>query len=85
TGYLRRKLLSYRQALEIQTRAESLLGGAEYEVASNTVLALVRDSTCSAYDCEFVALAMQLNTSLVTMDRVLLRTFPNCTRPLTGV
>lgn len=37
---------------------------------------LVRDSDCSAYDCEFIALAMKLNTNLVTEDKKLLRAFP---------
>jgi predicted nucleic acid-binding protein len=40
------------------------------------VLELVRDSDCSAYDCEFVALATKLDAKLVTMDRKLLRAFP---------
>jgi len=79
---LRRKLLSFDHAIEIQSEAESLLLGAEYEIESARVLALARDSACSAYDCEFIALAMKLNSRLVTMDRALLRAFPNCTRPL---
>jgi predicted nucleic acid-binding protein len=82
TGYLRRKLLAFDHAIKIQREAESLLLGAEYEIESERVLALARDSTCSAYDCEFVALAMKLNARLVTMDRALLRAFPNCTQPL---
>jgi predicted nucleic acid-binding protein len=40
------------------------------------VLELVRDSDCSAYDCEFVALTMKLGAKLVTMDARLLRAFP---------
>jgi predicted nucleic acid-binding protein len=40
------------------------------------VLELVRDSDCSAYDCEFIALAIKLDVKLVTMDKKLLRTFP---------
>jgi len=56
---------------------ESLLAGAEYEVDSLGVFELVRDSACSAYDCEFVALAVRLDTHLVTMDKQLLRAFPN--------
>ena len=82
TGYLRLKLLSFDHAIKIQREAESLLLGAEYEIESERALALARDSTCSAYDCEFVALAMKLNSRLVTMDRALLRAFPNCTQPL---
>ena len=75
-GYLRRKAISFEQAVSLQREAESLLQGAEYEVESSAVLELVRDSDCSAYDCEFVALAMKLDTKLVTMDRKLLRAFP---------
>ena len=85
TGYLRRKSLSYEQAVDIQGEAESLLAGAEYEIDSAAVLALARDTTCSAYDCEFVALAMKLDTTLVTMDRALLRAFPSCTTALPAI
>lgn len=75
-GYLRRASLSFEQALGIQREAEDLLAGAEYEVDSLRVLQLVRDSDCSAYDCEFIALAETLGTRLVTMDAKLLRAFP---------
>jgi predicted nucleic acid-binding protein len=75
-GYMRRKTISFEQANRVQREAESLLEGAEFEVESITVLELVRDSDCSAYDCEFIALAMKLDTKLVTMDKKLLRAFP---------
>ena len=42
-------------------RAEALLIGREYEMDFYDVLALVRKSDCSAYDCEFVALAVRLD------------------------
>lgn len=76
-GYVRRKDISFEQAVSLQSEAESLLAGCEFEIESRTVLELVRDSDCSAYDCEFIALAMKLNTKLVTMDKKLLRAFPN--------
>lgn len=75
-GYLRRGSLSFEQAHGIQREAEHLLAGAEYEVDSLSVLQRVRDSDCSAYDCEFVVLAETLGTKLVTMDAKLLRAFP---------
>ncbi|MBK7813170.1 MAG: type II toxin-antitoxin system VapC family toxin [Rhodocyclaceae bacterium] len=75
-SYLRRGKLTFEQAHELQSEAEDLLGGAEYEVDSRSVLELVRDSECSAYDCEFVALAIKLGTKLVTMDGKVLRSFP---------
>ena len=75
-GYMRRKTITFDQACSLQSEAESLLSGAEYEVDSGSVLELVRDSDCSAYDCEFIALAIKLNTKLVTVDKKLLRGFP---------
>jgi predicted nucleic acid-binding protein len=81
-GCLRRRTLGFEQACDLQREAERLLSGAEYEVASRAVLDLVRDSDCSAYDCEFVALAMSLDTSLVTTDKKLLKAFPRRAVPL---
>jgi predicted nucleic acid-binding protein len=75
-GYMRRKMLSFDQICGLQNEAESLPAESEFEVDTSMVLALVRDSDCSAYDCEFVALAIQLGTKLVTMDKKLLRAFP---------
>lgn len=83
-GYMRRKMLTFEEARSIQAEAESLLAGSEHEVASQRVLELVRDSDCSAYDCEFVALAMHLGVKLVTMDSKLLKAFPRQTVALTA-
>lgn len=75
-GYVRRKDISFNQAISLQEEAEGLLAGNEFDIESRAVLELVRDSDCSAYDCEFVALAMQLDARLITMDKKLLRAFP---------
>ena len=85
TGYLRRGSLTFEQALALQAEAEDLLAGHEYEVDSASVLQIVRDSDCSAYDCEFVALAVKLDTRLVTMDRKLLKAFPGRAAALSAV
>jgi len=84
TGYLRRGSLTFQQTHSLQREAEDLLDGAEYEVDSLSVLELARDNGCSAYDCEFVALAMQLGTKLVTMDGKVLRAFPDIAVALTA-
>lgn len=84
-GYLRRKTLTFESALQLQREAESLLAGAEHEVDSRLVLELVRESDCSAYDCEFVALAITLGVRLVTMDAKLLKAFPARTVALTAI
>ncbi len=81
-GYMRRNQLSFEQACSLQTEAESLLKGFEFEVHFREVMELVRDSECSAYDCEFVALAERLGAKLVTMDKKVLRAFPGRAIPL---
>jgi predicted nucleic acid-binding protein len=75
-GYLRRQTLTFEQACGLQSEAEDLLDGSEFEVDSAAVLELVRDSDCSAYDCEFIALAIKLDTKLVTVDKKLRKAFP---------
>ncbi|MBI2384098.1 MAG: type II toxin-antitoxin system VapC family toxin [Gammaproteobacteria bacterium] len=83
-GYMRRKTITFEQAQSIQLEAESLLAGNEHEVDSRHVLELVRDSDCTAYDCEFAALAMRLGVKLVTADSKLLRAFPKVAVALPG-
>jgi predicted nucleic acid-binding protein len=73
---LRRKTLTFDEVLRIQSEAESLVAGNEHEVDSRRVLELVRDSQCSAYNCEFVALAARLGTKVATMDAKVLKAFP---------
>lgn len=75
-GYMRRGEITFDVARDLQLEAESLLAGGEYEVDSRLVLELVRDSNCSAYDCEFIALALMLGVQLITMDAKLLKAFP---------
>ena len=78
-GYLRRKQLTFEAVRDIQREAEALLIGNEHEVDSLRVLELVRDSECSAYDCEFVSVAMRLGVKLVTADSQVLKAFPKHT------
>lgn len=84
-GYVRRKTMTFEQAYELQREAESLLSGNEYEIDSLDVLTLVRDSACSAYDCEFVALAKRLGIHLITMDKKILQSFPTIAKSLRPV
>lgn len=81
-GYMRRGTLSFEQAYAVQREAEALLDGAEHEPDSRRVLELVKASDCSAYDCEFVALAELLGTTVVTMDTRLIKAFPRITTSL---
>ncbi|NCA11045.1 PIN domain-containing protein [bacterium] len=75
-GYVRRGTISLPAAIDLQMEAERLLAGGECDVDSRVVLELAAQSGCSAYDCEFVALADTLGVKLMTMDAQVLRAFP---------
>jgi predicted nucleic acid-binding protein len=77
TGYIRRNQISFDTAMQLMEEAEDHMRGREYTVSSTHVLNLVKKSPCSAYDCEFVALAEDLEVSLLTTDRKILSTFPS--------
>ena len=74
--YLRQGFLSFDEVLLVLEQAEKLLIESEYEVPSAHVMQLLQSSQCSAYDCEFVALARYLGVPLVTADKKILREFP---------
>ncbi|MBI4469513.1 MAG: type II toxin-antitoxin system VapC family toxin [Acidobacteria bacterium] len=74
-AYMRQRGLGLVDAWQAHELAEGLLGGHEYTVAGERVLELVASSRCSAYDCEYVALALELDIPLVTSDRQVLRAF----------
>jgi len=74
--YIRRHELELSQAIRMQQMAEELLAGREHLMDSERILRLVDKSGCSAYDCEFVALAMELRVPLVTSDKKILCEFP---------
>jgi predicted nucleic acid-binding protein len=75
-GYMHRGMLLER-AQEIMEKTLQLMEERQVIPNSNRVLALAANSTCTAYDCEFVALAEQLGIPLVTADKQLLKAFPN--------
>jgi predicted nucleic acid-binding protein len=75
-GFLHSKKLSMETAFQMLEGAESHLKEREFTVASRQILNLVLSSHCSAYDCEFVALAKELGVKLVTFDKQILGEFP---------
>jgi len=75
--YLRKKIITLEKAMQLQDTAESIIIQNEYDVSSSQVLALIDESNCSSYDCEFVALAHHFDTKLVTQDKKILREFPS--------
>ena len=75
-GYCRSGKLSLPDALEIMENTEVQMRDRELLVSSHSVMQLVSESSCSAYDCEFVALASELELPLITTDRQILNDFP---------
>jgi predicted nucleic acid-binding protein len=73
--YMRQGLLSLDAAVAINMRAEALLGENEYDVPALAVLRLAKESGCSVYDCEYIALAAHLEVKLVSADAKLCKTF----------
>jgi len=80
--YLRKNLLNMDEVLLIIQQAEELLSDHEYEISSAHIMQLVNSSQCSAYDCEFVALAQYLDVPLITTDKKILNEFPNIAIPV---
>jgi len=76
-GSIRRRSLTVEEAIAIANLAEAMLDRKEFAVSTSAVLELVSRSNCSAYDCEFVALAYANGVRLLTVDRQILREFPD--------
>jgi predicted nucleic acid-binding protein len=81
-GAMRHSQLQIEDAWAIQAEAEEMMADGEFQPDSTFVLDLVNRSDCSAYDCEYVALAKQLGVKLVTMDKKVLSAFPETAMPL---
>ena len=83
---VQQRAISLDVAHHVASEAERRMAGQEYDVISHQILALAARSGCSAYDCEFVALAQHLEVPLVTTDGEVLRAFPSvAVRPETFV
>jgi predicted nucleic acid-binding protein len=75
-AYIRKGILDVASAKSAFQKAEKTLNGQEYSVTTDEVLDLISQSKCSAYDCEYIALAQRLGVKLVTKDAKLIREFP---------
>ena len=76
TQLIRRGRVALNDAVRLANEAEHRMAGRQFVVVTADVLRLTTDSGCSAYDCEFVALAQDLGTRLVTSDVEVLKAFP---------
>jgi predicted nucleic acid-binding protein len=75
-GYIRRNRITLEQAKQIMKSALITMAGGEVPVSPWRVLELASASTCTAFDCEFVALAQELGVKLITSDKQILAQFP---------
>jgi predicted nucleic acid-binding protein len=75
-GFLRRGTVTMDAALRCLSGAEDQMRSGEFTVPSAAVMREVARSRCTAYDCEYVALAVDLGLPLVTGDRQILSEFP---------
>ena len=75
-AYMRQRGLGIGDAWPAHELAEGLVSAHEYTLGGERVLQQVAASPCSAYDCEYVALAEDLQVWLVTSDQQVLRQFP---------
>jgi len=72
---IRTSALTIDGAQEIMRKAEASFERCEFAGSSEAILRLVTKSNCTAYDCEFVALADAERVHLVTADRQILQEF----------
>lgn len=75
--YVRQDILTLQESFSIFDAALEVMTGHEYEIAPYRVLEFAHKSGCSAYDCEFVVLANDIQVPLVTFDKQILRAFPD--------
>ncbi len=75
-GYIRRGMV-LSQAQEIMTNGIVTLENRQVIPSPEKILDLISKSDCTAYDCEFIAIAQQLDVLLVTADKQLLNRFPD--------
>lgn len=75
--HMRQGLMNLDIAMRTMDNVHRRVRLVERQVSTHDVLRLVSQSTCSAYDCEFVALANHLNVPLITSDSRILREFPD--------
>jgi predicted nucleic acid-binding protein len=85
SNHMRVGQINKQDAQTMMQLATACLLGGEHTVSDRAVFELVAKSRCSAYDCEYVALAEALGTILVTEDQKLMRAFPKRCRSIRQV
>jgi predicted nucleic acid-binding protein len=61
--------LTREQSVELLEDAVALMDGASYDLPPERVLTVARQTNCSAYDSQYIALAQDLGLKLYTCDK----------------
>jgi len=75
-NYVRHNVLTLEAAQRLMQSALVTMNEKDISPSNDLILFLSANSTSSAYDCEFVALAQEIGCKLVTADKQIVRNFP---------
>lgn len=81
-GLIRRGLVDPETAGELNGEADEMFSGCLVEVSGRAALETAIDAGLSAYDAEYVVVALQLGIPLATRDGRILRAAPGIAIPL---
>lgn len=76
TNYIRHNLMTLDQGINLLNDALITMQNREIVPSNELILSLAASSKSSSYDCEFVALAKETASLLVTADRQIVLDFP---------
>jgi len=69
--------LTQEQSVELLEDAVALMDGASYDLPPERVLTVARQTNCSAYDSQYIALAQDLGLKLYTCDKRVISKCPS--------
>lgn len=75
-GFLRKRLLSSIDAIRISEEAELFFNNREVHTSPAKIVELIEKYPCTGYDLEFLAVAQEMGTKLVTNDKEIIRYIP---------
>ena len=74
--HIRKNIITTQNAILLLEKMERQFEFTSMDVPSSLVLTLAEKTPCSAFDCEYAALAFTLDCPLITNDKKLLQSFP---------
>lgn len=76
-NYIRHDVIDLEVGINLMEDALITMQNRDLAPSHHLILTLATSSALSAYACEFVALARELNCKLVTVDKQITKTFPD--------